>query len=181
MNDKNMEDSKWLNAKCEICGKEYHLKPYRIKRAQHLYCSIECRAEAQKQLMRGSGNHQFGLRGDKNSTWKGGTMISNYGYRYVQQIGHPFARKRMQYVFEHRLVAEKYLLTDENSVEIDGKRYLSPEYVVHHKNGNRLDNRVENLEVMTKQEHQSLHNIERLNQCERDEKGRFVTFGRESF
>ena len=167
-------DESFYNCTCPICGKRFHLKPYRIKRCKINYCSKKCQNEARKIYMKGEGNHQYGLKGSKNPTWAGGTKISNYGYREVQQIGHPFARGRSEYVFEHRLVAERYLLTAENSVEINGKRYLSPEYVVHHKNGDRLDNRVENLEIMTLHEHQSLHEKKRTSQRKRDKYGRFA-------
>jgi hypothetical protein len=124
--------------------------------------------------MRGAGNHQYGLRGNKNSSWKGGKKITQYGYRLIQVIGHPFSQGRSEYVFEHRLVAEKYLLNEENSVVINGKKYLSPDYVVHHKNGNRLDNRVENLTVMTLSEHQSLHEKTHTLCRERDAYGKFT-------
>ena len=162
------------NVVCPICGKAFHLKPYRIKRAKVNYCSRECQTEARKHYMKGSGNHQYGLRGELNPTWAGGTKIEN-GYRMVQSIGHPFSVGRSEYVLEHRLVAEMYLLTNENSVTIDGRRYLSPNYVVHHKNKNRLDNRVENLEVMTLSEHQSLHNKETMPNRVRDSEGRFTS------
>lgn len=128
-------------------------------------------------MMSGDGNHQYGIRGNKNATWRGGRRLSNYGYWLVQSIGHPFAHSGGgYYVFEHRLVAEKYLLTDENSVEIVGKRYLSPDYAVHHKNGNKRDNRVENLEVMLKGRHVALHNAENDKKRRRDSFGRYMRY-----
>lgn len=48
---------------------------------------------------------------------------------------------------EHRYLIEQHL-----------GRKLTTDEVVHHKNGNKLDNRIGNLEVMTKSEHARLHN-----------------------
>lgn len=50
------------------------------------------------------------------------------------------------YVYEHRIVAEQIL-----------NRHLLPDEIVHHKNGKRWDNRIENLEVMNKSDHAKLH------------------------
>lgn len=162
------------NAVCPICGKAFHLKPSALARYKTHYCSRDCQTVARKEYMKGKGNHQYGLRGDKNPTWSGGTKITRYGYRLVQQIGHPFAVGRSQYVLEHRLVAEKYLLNSENSVEIDGKLYLSPEYIVHHKNGDKLDNRAENLQIMKLPEHQRIHATEQIKAMKRDRNGRLA-------
>lgn len=40
-------------------------------------------------------------------------------------------------------------------------RELNPNEVVHHVNGDKLDNRYANLEVMTRSEHTRLHNKQR--------------------
>jgi dUTP pyrophosphatase len=162
----------WINAECPICGKQFHLKPSKLAIDKNHYCSRECHHAAQRIYMKGSGNHQYGLKCEKNPKWKGGRKFTNYGYYTVYCPDHPFADKRTHHVFEHRLIAEKYLLTEENSVEINGKRYLRPEYAVHHIDFDRTNNDVSNLAVMTKAEHKRLHN--RLNSTDRDEKtGRY--------
>jgi len=67
--------------------------------------------------------------------WKGGVLIDQDGYRLVYCPGHPAAREpRKKYVLEHRLVMERHL-----------GRYLTEKEVVHHKNKDKTDNRVENL------------------------------------
>lgn len=164
----------WYNCECFVCGKKMHRKPYWLKKARHhTYCSKECHYKDKKRYMSGEGNHQYGLKGKLNASWKTDVKISNYGYRMIRLLNHPMAEKD-GFVFEHRLVAEQYLLNDENSVEINGKRYLNPEYHVHHINENRLDNRPENLQVMTRSEHISFHEKLKNPSRPRDRYGRFV-------
>lgn len=84
-------------------------------------------------------------RGDKNYFWKGGHYISN-GYVKIWQPTHPMADKD-GYVTEHRLLMEKEI-----------GRYLTRKESVHHKNGIKDDNRIENLELFKNEsEHQKHH------------------------
>lgn len=60
------------------------------------------------------------------------------GYIYVYFRAHPHCDKEGR-IFEHRLIMEKKL-----------GRYLFPFENIHHKNGIRNDNRIENLELWVK-------------------------------
>lgn len=76
--------------------------------------------------------------GEMHAYWKGGTKLIKSGkqpYRYIWKPEHPFA-SHQHYVLEHRLVMEEHL-----------GRYLKPEEIVHHINGDTTDNRIENLQL----------------------------------
>lgn len=148
--------SKNLNCECEVCHKKFHRKQSHIDKYEHQYCSIECHKIAKKQYMAGENNHQFGLKGNLNSSWKSDEKISTYGYKLIRCLEHPF-RNSDDMVFEHRLVAEKYLLTDNNKVTIDDIDYLSNEYHVHHLDFDRLNNSPDNLYVINKKLHMQFH------------------------
>ena len=85
-------------------------------------------------------------RGPLNSCWRGGRHVTVLGYAKIRLPGHPDAKNG--YVLEHRWVMEQHL-----------GRYLAPHEQVHHLNKDRLDNRLENLAVMTKGEHSRHHRL----------------------
>jgi len=88
--------------------------------------------------------------GEQCSNWKGGKCHSSSGYLLVKSRGHPRADKE-SYVPEHILVMEKHL----------GRPILKGE-IIHHKNGIKDDNRIENLELMNGySKHMSNHQKER--------------------
>jgi hypothetical protein len=83
--------------------------------------------------------------GEKANRWKGGRPIfGGYAHRYMPD--HPKATESRPYVQEHRLVMEKQL-----------GRYLESYEIVHHKDGDRLNNDPDNLVVKTRGKHVSDH------------------------
>jgi len=82
--------------------------------------------------------------GKPSHSFKGGIKIKN-GYICIYSPLHPY-RDCDKYVKEHRLIMEKHI-----------NRYLLPSEIVHHINEIRHDNRIENLQIMTKAEHFRLH------------------------
>lgn len=71
--------------------------------------------------------------------WRGGHISKTTGYKYIRINGKD--------VGEHDLVIMKFL-----------GRELREDEVVHHIDGNKLNNSMENLVVMSRREHAQLHN-----------------------
>ncbi len=82
--------------------------------------------------------------GKDHPRWKGGIEIRSDGYILEYSPEHPNAHKGK--VRQHRLVVER-----------DLGRYLEAWEHVHHINGIKTDNRIENLRVMSISEHTKLH------------------------
>lgn len=82
---------------------------------------------------------------DKNPRWKGGMFIAE-GYIYVY---HPETHPRISY--------RKYVKRATLVLEQKIGRYLLPNEIAHHINENRLDDRPENLQLMTVSDHHSYH------------------------
>lgn len=114
---------------CTYCKKNFH--PKSNKKAK--YCSKKCA---------NLGRRGKSFKPDMKTREILGKhrVVSGGGYIFKMVSGH-------KYKPEHRLIAEKTL-----------GRKLDKNEVVHHINGNKQDNRPENLQVMTRREHLLLHN-----------------------
>ena len=125
---------------CKGCTQTFKTRSRKRK-----FCSHPCYATTQRGKPR-----NLDQRGSKNHNWKGGRRTDKDGYIIVHVPYHPFCDSD-GYVREHRLVMEKQI-----------KRFLLSQEVVHHLNELKADNRIENLQLMTKQEHDRHNAIERI-------------------
>jgi hypothetical protein len=112
----NNHFNNWL-CKCD-CGNEVIASTASLRRGKHLSCGCI-------------------RKGEENHNWKGGKIITKFGYVKKHAPKHP--KNIGGYVLEHRLVMEEKI-----------GRYLEPNEEVHHKNGIRNDNSFENLELWVK-------------------------------
>lgn len=172
---------------CEYCGKVSYFSPSRLKYKKH-FCSKVCKSKSllkEKVILKcDSCDIEFGvhlsteywnkirnrkhrfcsrkcettyLQGERSPGWTGGRFRNDRGYILIYNKDHPRPVAR-GYVYEHILVVENIL-----------GRYLLLDEHVHHKNGVRDDNRIENLEILTSSKHAKLHHSLR----KRDRFGRF--------
>lgn len=139
---------------CEECKCSFEVPECHATRRR--FCSDVCRYKSTTYLKeRGEL-----VSGERNPMWTGGMTIHADGYAYIRVSSHPFASNG--YVFEHRLVAEEWMRNEcpehQFLVDVGGEKYLLPYIDVHHKNGNKVDNRRDNLIVLTRGAHSTLHN-----------------------
>ena len=94
-------------------------------------------------------NRSLSHKGQNAANWKGGKRNTCKGYTQVHMPGHPRADSG-GYVMEHIVVFER-----ETGVSVP----LS--CCIHHINGDKKDNRIENLCMMTNGAHSTFHNRKR--------------------
>ena len=125
-----------VEVKCLNCGILFNTTESQLRNNRGKYCSHDCQIKASIHY----GRRKY-TRGIEHPNWKGGRVKHGDGYIRVYQPNHPNADKR-GYVFEHRLIMSNYL-----------GRPLENWEAVHHINGIKDDNNIENLKLLPSDEH----------------------------
>lgn len=131
-------------------SKELKIDYYTLEKIWEYYFSPEQRKERSTKMYANS------KTGDKNPRFGKPTMrpVENVddgnGYTIKWKPEWWTGRKGSKYVFEHQLVICEAL----------GLTEMPKDFVVHHINGDRKDNSISNLALLTKSAHTSLHQRE---------------------
>lgn len=89
---------------------------------------------------------QFGKYREQSSVWKGGETIKS-GYVFTYCPEHPYAQSN-GYIKRARLIMEAHI-----------GRVLLPTEAVHHINGIKNDDRIENLMLFSSRSKHSIHHF----------------------
>lgn len=131
--------------------------PNRKPRPAAVPCLCSCGELATPGRKYVTGHNTLGTR---MPTWKG-WYVGPGGYILREARDHPHSPIRKGYVLEHRLVMEEHLrATDPTSpyLELLGEQlYLRRDAVVHHIDGTKDNNLIENLLPLTNSAHIRLH------------------------
>lgn len=133
---KNKKRYTWLG--CIDCG-------------EGRWVHVEINGNPRNLRCRDCSRKQFGIteRGENHPCWKGGKVFTVDGYYAIQvpnddffypMVGH--RDKYGGYVLEHRLIMAKHL-----------GRCLQSGEIIHHKNGIKTDNQLENLILQSRKTH----------------------------
>lgn len=143
-----------MKIKCEQCGSLFDEKTFRAKSKRKHFCCLEC---YYTYMRRGKVRFNCELCGKEVETKLSAYNRNEHHFCSLRcgvihrnkRLGNPRYEKECgNYV--HRTVVE----------EILGRKLL-PSEVVHHKDGNKLNNNPDNLIVMQCGEHRALHNRQR--------------------
>lgn len=151
------------NCKCAVCGKDLYIKPSHLSSRKHkeVTCSKKCSNKLRETTYLGANNHQFGLKGNLNASFKG-PIIDHKNHSLTEVMvyvpNHPKANRNGRVTIHRYTVEQNWEKFDSKFFEeINGIRILKSGYVVHHKDCNHSNNNIENLEVLTKSEHMKKH------------------------
>lgn len=107
-------------------------------------CGCDIRSTGFKRSIKETRCRSCSRTGERHHRWNGGEKTS-HGYVYVKKPDHPYACKN-GYIHRSHLVWESA-----------NGGFVQRGEIIHHIDGSRDNDAIENLQLMTRSEHMSLH------------------------
>ncbi len=126
------------------------------------FCSKDCFNEYKKVWFVGANNHQYGLKGNLNSSFKGDVIATKNNHLNEAEVYAPHradANRNGRVVLHRLLVEENWENFRSDAFDIiNSQHVLKKGFIVHHVDGDHNNNSLDNLMVVTKAEHRRIHN-----------------------
>jgi len=155
-------------SKCNVCDTQ-HERKHKLSGKPLKFCSEKCalkqchlnrfndpirrKKHSEEERERYRKKHNIKSEADYRCAKKGSGTITRQGYRRFVDHKHPNSASSGA-IFEHVVVMSRYL-----------NRPLAKHERVHHKNGVKLDNRIENLELWSKSQPYGQRVEDKLSWC----------------
>ena len=165
--------------KCKLCKKELYVSPYYINKKS--YCSNKCKWKQMKEIRRtdklkkqisdtmkrkGIKPKQIPWTNERRKKlsdslkgrdiWNSGMKVRKGKYKYLTKNG-------VKKPISHWIWFDKF------------GYFPKKEFIIHHKNFDESDNKIENLQLVTRSEHLSIHNkINKLTQSKGKKRGEII-------
>ena len=132
---------------CDVCKKHFQVTRSRageaVKKNHHKFCSKNCKETFNKEVSSKRVIDWVKING--HPRFNGGIGITTDGYIWIRVEGNGYHHNQVKL---HRYLMEIKL----------GRKLLDTE-IVHHINGNKFDNRIENLTIVSRTEHNKIHEV----------------------
>ena len=130
---------------CDVCGKKFEITASRagdaVKKKQKKFCSKKCFKffqvnEVSKRVLNW-------VKDNGHPNMRGGIGITTDGYVWIYIKGR----------YHNQIKLHRYLM------EVKLGRKLKSEEIVHHINFDKFDNRIENLQMVSRAKHNRIHKM----------------------
>lgn len=147
-----MNNKKGIYKKCEVCGKDFYIRKSRDNKNTK-FCSRECMGKSfTKKIEKKCDYCGKSIFVEPNRIRKN-NFCNNNCKRLFRQKGYGITTDGYVWIIinNEQIKLHRYLM------EVKLGRKLLPTEIVHHKDFNKINNSIDNLEILTRSEHNKIH------------------------
>jgi len=156
----------WTQKMCQQCGEEFWVYKSKVRKGEGKFCSISCATTYRNIHNNPTKDKKVREKISKNHADVNGEKNPMYGVRLTGNKNHQYIDGRSKYSAYYRFVAFENL---EHKCNECGKIGKPEDFDVHHKDMNRDNNSLSNLEILCPKCHLTVRH-----KYKRDSEGKFT-------